>query len=41
VLSGRDKQPRYAHLTHADRRAIVDILRATKKNLPAYFQPLS
>jgi hypothetical protein len=41
VLSGRDKQPRYAHLTPADRKAVIDILRATKKNLPAYFQPIS
>jgi hypothetical protein len=41
VLSGRDKHPRYTSLTAADRRAIVEILRETKKNLPAYFQPLS
>lgn len=41
VLSGRDKQPRYGHLSAGDRKAVVDILRATKKNLPPYFQPLS
>lgn len=41
VLSGRDKQPRYEHLTAADRKAIVEILRATKKDLPATFQPVS
>ena len=41
VLSGGDKQPRYNHLTLADRRAVVEILRATKKDLPAYFKPLS
>jgi hypothetical protein len=41
VLSGRDRQQRYQHLTAADRQAIVEILRATKKNLPAYFQPVS
>ena len=40
VLSGRDKQPRYASLSAADRRAIVGILRETKKDLPPYFQPL-
>jgi hypothetical protein len=38
VLSGRDTQPRHAHLSAADRRAIVEILRATKKDLPAYFK---
>ena len=39
VLSGGDANPRYAHLSGADRRAIVEILRDTKKNLPNYFQP--
>lgn len=38
VLSGREKQPRYRGLLLADRRAIVEILRATKPGLPAYFQ---
>jgi hypothetical protein len=39
VLSGREKKPPYStRLTVADRQAIVQILRATKKDLPAYFQ---
>jgi hypothetical protein len=38
VLSGREKQPRYRALSLADRRAIVEILRATKPGLPDYFQ---
>lgn len=39
VLSGQEQDPRYrAALSLADRRAIVDILRDTKKDLPAYFQ---
>ncbi len=37
VLSGEDGAKRYASLTLADRTAVVDILRETKKNLPAYF----
>jgi hypothetical protein len=40
VLSGREKKAPYAtRLSATDRRAIVEILRATKKDLPAYFQP--
>ena len=38
VLSGQDKDARYARLSQADRRAIIDILRGTKKDLPDYFQ---
>jgi hypothetical protein len=39
VLSGQDQDPRYrAALSLADRRAIVEILRDTKKDLPSYFQ---
>jgi hypothetical protein len=39
VLSGQEQDPRYrAALSLADRRAIVEILRDTKKDLPAYFQ---
>jgi hypothetical protein len=38
VLSGREKQARYRGLSLADRRAIVGILRETKKELPEYFQ---
>jgi hypothetical protein len=34
VLSGSDSSPRYARLSTADRHAIVEILRDTKKDLP-------
>jgi hypothetical protein len=37
VLSGVDHRPEYARLSLADRRAVVEILRDTKKNLPAIF----
>ena len=40
ILSGREKRAPYAtRLSAVDRRAIAEILRATKKDLPAYFQP--
>lgn len=40
ILSGKEKDRRYAAaLSAADRRAIVEILRETKKDLPAYFDP--
>ena len=38
VLSGQDKGQSYTRLSLADRRAIVEILRDTKKDLPTYFQ---
>ena len=38
VLSGRDKDPRYKVLSTADRQAVVQILRDTKKDLPPYFR---
>jgi hypothetical protein len=41
VLSGQDKSARYARLLPADRQAIVDILRETKKDLPGDFQPVT
>jgi len=41
ILSGEEKGERYARLARADRQAIVDILRETKKDLPAYFQPVT
>ncbi|MBI4266127.1 MAG: hypothetical protein HY657_17265 [Acidobacteria bacterium] len=41
VLSGQERAQRYARLTLGDRRAIVEILRETKKDLPAYFQPVT
>jgi hypothetical protein len=37
ILTGKDQTAAYARLTAEDRRAILDILRDTKKNLPAYF----
>ena len=37
VLSGQDTGANYAHLTRADRQAILDILRATKTDLPGSF----
>jgi hypothetical protein len=42
VLSGREQDARYrSALSRADRQAIVEILRDTKKDLPAYFQPVT
>ena len=35
--TGNDSNPRYRHLSGPDRRAIVEILRDTKGDLPAYF----
>ena len=37
ILSGKDKDLRYTHLSAADRRAILEILRETKSDLPKYF----
>jgi hypothetical protein len=37
VLSGKDKSPKFVNLSADDRTAILEILRATKKGLPAYF----
>jgi hypothetical protein len=37
ILSGKVIGPEYATLSAADRRAIVEILRETKKGLPAYW----
>jgi hypothetical protein len=36
ILSGEAREPRYAHLA-STREAIIEILRGTKKNLPAWF----
>ena len=37
-----ERDPRYqAALSRADRQAIVEILRDTKKDLPAYFQTVT
>jgi hypothetical protein len=38
VLSGKETGKAYARLSPADRRAIVEILRETKKGLPEYFR---
>jgi hypothetical protein len=40
ILSAQEDSAKYARLTLADRRAIVEILRDTKKNLPDYFRPI-
>jgi hypothetical protein len=37
ILSGKDKDVRYRHLSPADRRAVLEILRETKADLPKYF----
>jgi hypothetical protein len=37
ILSGRERADRYSHLTPSDRRAVLAILRDTKKDLPAVF----
>ena len=41
VLSGQDRGTRYSRLSLSDRRAIVEILHATKTGLPPYFQSVS
>ena len=38
VLSGEERDGRYARLSIADRRAVVEILRDTKRDLPGYFR---
>jgi hypothetical protein len=38
VLSGKDQSPEFAHLSPADRQAITEIIRETKKELPAPWQ---
>jgi hypothetical protein len=35
ILNGQDKSPDYAHLSAADRSAILDILRDSQRDLPA------
>lgn len=37
ILSGQDQSGKFAHLSPADRRAILEILRDTLPNLPDYF----
>jgi hypothetical protein len=41
VLSGEEKDKKYARLSLADRQAIVEILRDTKPDLPDYFQAVT
>lgn len=38
VLTGKDQSKDYAHLSPADRKAILEILQATRKGLPDFFQ---
>jgi hypothetical protein len=41
VLTGRDQSPKYAHLSAADRQAILEIVRGTKSDLPACWNSTS
>jgi hypothetical protein len=41
ILSGRDRDAKYSHLSAADRVAILEILRDTKKDLPEVFRASS
>jgi hypothetical protein len=38
ILSGQEDGEKYKRLTAADRKAVLEILRETKKDLPAYFE---
>ena len=38
VLIGKDTAPRFGRLTAADRRAILEIVRDTKRSLPAFWR---
>lgn len=38
VLTGKDADPQFARLSTEDRQAILEILRETKPNLPAYWK---
>ncbi len=37
VLSGEDRSPPFEHLTQAERQSVLQILRATRPGLPAYW----
>jgi hypothetical protein len=41
ILSGSEKNMKYVRLAFADRKAIVEILRDTKRDLPEYFGPVA
>ena len=38
ILSGHDSSDKFAHLAAVDRQAIIEILRDTKSDLPAYWK---
>jgi hypothetical protein len=38
ILSGHDRSAKYVNFSLADRQAVVEILRQTKKDLPEYFR---
>ena len=38
MLTSSRPEPKYKHLTAADRRAAIEILRATKSDLPSVFE---
>lgn len=38
ILTGRNKDPQFAKIAPEDRQAILEILRETKSNLPAYWR---
>ena len=38
VLSGQERDPKYARLSQSDRQAVVAVLRDTKADLPSYFR---
>ena len=37
VLTGEDRAPKYARLSASDQQSIIEILKATKRDLPAWF----
>jgi uncharacterized protein with ATP-grasp and redox domains len=39
VLTGEDQTPKFKRLSAEDRRAVLEILRDTKSNLPDYWNP--
>jgi hypothetical protein len=41
ILSGEEKGDKYRRLSFSDRRAILEILRDTKRGLPIYFQSIT
>ena len=38
ILSGKDQSADFAYLSAADRRALLEIVRDTKSNLPSYWK---